>query len=1004
MAEARRNWRFLLAALALGACAAAAQPGPDEARPPRAIQVSSPRTGAIAGRLTNLHSAPLGGVAVMLRNLSTGAEAQAITAKNGAFTFASLEAGTYTLEAEAGQLGRGRLEGILVTGGAEARLQFAIDLEPGARGQIEAEAPVRMPASATRMMEGSPPPQISEAAQPTAAPPASMQAVRSPRATEQSSAPTQEPPASASSAELALVIPQQSPRAGPLARVDSKAAMHAPMQPTQPATVPLLPVIEAPRLPAISPFGPREQAALETQSIPIQPALAITLPRTLPLDSRLASDLAPIASAVREPDPAAPAVANQITAEQLQALPASGRHWQDFLLDAPAASAASGSSQLSFRGTADSAQITIDGANTRLAFASGGAGSRASAQQGENAGGQNPLGQAWSARRGLGVSEAAVREVTTAAGNVEAEGMRSAGGRTSIRTESGSECASRTGISLRSPEHLGRAESIYAVGAEHGQRLRRRTFPPRHTPRPITKRRWGSAWAAASAATSSSGLPRSIVSHRNDPGLAMAKDPAEFFNLPEPTSAPVTLLSAQLGESQNQAYNDYLGVASSGYAPAGLEQLAASAWTRAAHVGAMGGICPHRLAGDRASALHARRHRRELEFAPAAGSRASLKPTATTASAPAKPARNGCLRDGKHISRRICLPSRRARRGATFDARLPTAPSSFEQSFLSGNFWGQLPQIVVDSRYGFTIGNPSRFGQGSYPDERLYHGQQMLDWVHNHLLVKAGFELDHNADATSLLRNQTGTYHYSNVASFISDALAFQKFGFADALDPRNPHNCGTTDTKFGSQPCYSYFSQTMGPTNWHLSTNDWAGYVTAQWQPAKLAVFSAGLRWEREQMPPPIAALANPELPAHADAAVSRQQLGSARRASPSAHAKSRWPVLRLGYGMYYGRTENATIETALTQTGSLSGDLSFFMRPSDDCQFCSGGAPPFPYVFAGQPSSVVKPGAVEFAPNFRNPEIHQAVAAVEKPLPGRMRAHGQRDAQPRPSSASLR
>ena len=178
------------------------------------------------------------------------------------------------------------------------------------------------------------------------------------------------------------------------------------------------------------------------------------------------------------------------------------------------------------------------------------------------------------------------------------------------------------------------------------------------------------------------------------------------------------------------------------------------------------------------------------------------------------------------------------------------------KTFLNGNAYGQLPQIVVDSRYGFTIGNPSRFGQGSYPDERLYHGQEMLDWVHGKLLVRAGFELDHNSDAVSQLRNQTGTYSYSTVASFISDALAFQKFGLGDALDPRNPHNCGAcTNTKFGSQPCYSYYSQTMGPTNWHLSTNDWAGYATAQWQPSKLAVFSAGLRWEREQMPPPIAA-----------------------------------------------------------------------------------------------------------------------------------------------------
>ena len=33
----------------------------------------------------------------------------------------------------------------------------------------------------------------------------------------------------------------------------------------------------------------------------------------------------------------------------------------------------------------------------------------------------------------------------------------------------------------------------------------------------------------------------------------------------------------------------------------------------------------------------------------------------------------------------------------------------------------------------------------------------------------------HNADATSLLRNQTGTYTYSNVENFTSDALAFEK-------------------------------------------------------------------------------------------------------------------------------------------------------------------------------------------------------------------------------------
>ena len=204
--------------------------------------------------------------------------------------------------------------------------------------------------------------------------------------------------------------------------------------------------------------------------------------------------------------------------------------------------------------------------------------------------------------------------------------------------------------------------------------------------------------------------------------------------------------------------------------------------------------------------------------------------------------------------------------GRTIQEARPETPSAFEQTFLAGNAWGQLPQIVVDSRYGFTIGNPSRFGQGSYPDERLYQGQESVDWIRGKLLVKAGFEASHNFDATSLLRNQTGTYTYSNVENFVSDALVFGKFGLTDALDPNNQHNCDQTGKVWrdssgtlrglGYLPCYSYYSQTMGPSSWQLSTNDWAGYATAQWQPNKLLVVSAGLRWEREQLPPPMATL----------------------------------------------------------------------------------------------------------------------------------------------------
>ncbi|MGA9062061.1 MAG: carboxypeptidase-like regulatory domain-containing protein, partial [Terracidiphilus sp.] len=141
MAETRQNWIQWLAfgALCLNACAAAfAQPSPADSPPPNSVQIQSPPSGSLAGRLTDLHSAPLAGVSVVLRNVATGAEAHTTTAKNGAFHFASLDAGEYTLEADAAQLGHGRLEGILITGGIEARVQAAMRFEPAAPTQIAA--------------------------------------------------------------------------------------------------------------------------------------------------------------------------------------------------------------------------------------------------------------------------------------------------------------------------------------------------------------------------------------------------------------------------------------------------------------------------------------------------------------------------------------------------------------------------------------------------------------------------------------------------------------------------------------------------------------------------------------------------------------------------------------------------------------------------------------------------------------------------------------------------
>ena len=94
--------------------------------PPHAVTIQSPASGALSGRLTDLRSAPLSGISLLLRNKSTGAEVSATTASNGSFRFAVLDSGEYALDAESERLGHSHLESILVTGGVESRVQAAL--------------------------------------------------------------------------------------------------------------------------------------------------------------------------------------------------------------------------------------------------------------------------------------------------------------------------------------------------------------------------------------------------------------------------------------------------------------------------------------------------------------------------------------------------------------------------------------------------------------------------------------------------------------------------------------------------------------------------------------------------------------------------------------------------------------------------------------------------------------------------------------------------------------
>ena len=1122
---------------------------------------AQPGTGTLNGKLTDVHSAPLGGVEVVVRNQATGAEMRTTTARNGGYRFTGLAAGIYTLTAESSRLGRGQVGGIEIDAGQEARVQAAIEFEPLPPPPVQmASHPSEsvMPVSATLAAEPAQllplteqPAETPETVKangpipaaeihPVAAPEAvakngsgararvkasghagaapivlagravraatqaaanpfvssAVRAARSETANSHAEATTLSDKTAipaGKSAERAAAQPETNvtakdsaarsasePEPKPDAGAPGKAVEQAAEKPAanaaaqgqinakaQPAANPSARLKENPAMsphPAMTPEAGSaelrvgELAGAGPSSLGL-PGAAISEAAMRIVQSAMVLSRSPALrtqTITEQADSASQAATTTMSSAELQALPSSGRHWQDFLLDAPTATARQGGlGEIALRGAGqEQADTTLDRTSTTLAF--GTQGSREQANGEEGASERSGLEQTQGGGRGFAVAQAAIRTVRTEAGNVEAEGARAAGGRVDVETESGGRKLHGQGFlfdrqnlwGARNPFSQWVTETTPAAFTgllptvpvfDNGFGSSQNGLPESYTP-PDREISWGIG-AGGPIRRDKLFWFGAVDSYRsNDPVLSMVKHPYLVQNsnncVPTPSNpcTKTTGFFAQPTDCEMQVLSARLGFKPPGtpgpFEPQdcvsglvyGVTAYSSMLETLAGLLGPAPRTATQWVGFGRVDWQAAERHRLVLEASGAdwnspGGGMSGLTETYGNHSFGNGAASQAWLmgRWEAYLTPNL-LAVTQGSVGRAIASRHASTPSAFEQTFLTGSPSGQLPQIGVDSRYGFTIGTPARFGSGSYPDERIYQAQETLSWVHGRTLVNTGFEVSHNADMTSVLRNQAGTFSYSNVENFASDALVFEKYGLSALLSagPLNqttvagPYGCDQTGKVWvdssgtvrgtGYLPCYSYYSQTMGPSDWHLSTNDWSGFVNAQWRAGKQAVFSAGLRWDREQLPPVIAALwPPPPIPNSPSGTLPPETLPSlGNNWAPrfglalggSGGQSLGWPVLRLGYGLYYGRTENATIETALTQTGSPNGDRYYFIRPTDGYNPFTGrsDAPIFPDVLSGTPASEIKPTAVEFAPNFRNPEVHQAVVSVEEALPGQM------------------
>ena len=222
-------------------------------------------------------------------------------------------------------------------------------------------------------------------------------------------------------------------------------------------------------------------------------------------------------------------------------------------------------------------------------------------------------------------------------------------------------------------------------------------------------------------------------------------------------------------------------------------------------------------------------------------------------------------------------------------------------------------------------------------------------------MIKFGFDVNHVNDVENNLFNGAGAYSYNNRVDYISDYLTF--------TNKLNPICASGNAAMTGTLPCYSNYSQSIGPTTYTFNTEDLAFFLEDDWRIRPRLTLNLGLRYETEVLPSP--QVPNPAIPNTAVFPADRSDFGPRVGFAWDMTGKGKM-ILRGGYGIFYGRIINSTIANAISNSANTNGSqLSLFFNQG------TTGEPLYPNIVAtGNPSTLQ---AVQFAANTNNPMVHE-------------------------------
>jgi len=300
---------------------------------------------------------------------------------------------------------------------------------------------------------------------------------------------------------------------------------------------------------------------------------------------------------------------------------------------------------------------------------------------------------------------------------------------------------------------------------------------------------------------------------------------------------------------------------------------------------------------------------------------------------------------------------------------------------------GSAPEIAIGPD-GFTFGASPSLGRKALPNENKI---QLVDLVTRTLgrhQLQFGADLSLVHDNIDALTNTQGAFHYdSTTTSGHAGGLVDWITDYTFNVNTNPNGGCPSIVSPIHDF-CFRSFTQSFGQQAASFDTQEWAGFLQDDWRIRPGLTVNAGLRYEYELLPIPQQPNATLDAAFGTTGATSifpedRNNFGPRIGVAWEPFGSGRG-LIRIGYGLFYGRLPGATIQSALVNTAMATSTRHVLITPATvtNCPQVSNQG--FGYVcsyLTTPPSAVTTTtSAMVFDRGFRLPMVQQGSLTIER------------------------